>query len=87
MTLFRFTYYLGWREYVRPQVQLLRLENEDTRRVAAFLNKVTRALASDRPDGQQAMVWGGEQRGVGELVIEQLRGTSIHGLRSRRVSP
>ena len=31
-TLFRFAYYLGWREFVRTEVQLLRFENEgDTR--------------------------------------------------------
>jgi hypothetical protein len=52
-TLFRFAYYFGWREYVRTQVQLLRFENEDdTRLAAAFLNDVTRALASDKLDGR-----------------------------------
>lgn len=76
--MFRFAYYLGWREYVRTQVQLLRLENEeDTRRVVAFLNEVTRALASDRPDGQQAMAWSDEQRGIGKLMTEQQPGASF----------
>ena len=76
-TLFRFAYYLGWREYVRTQVQLLRFENEqDTRQVAAFLNDVTRALASDKPDGQHAMLWSDEQRGIGELMTEQPPGAS-----------
>jgi len=76
-TLFRFAYYLGWREYVRTQVQLLRFENEqDTRQVAAFLNDVTRALASDKPDGQQAMLWTDEQRGIGELMTGQPPGAS-----------
>jgi hypothetical protein len=77
-TLFRFAYYLGWREYVRRQVQLLRFDNEDdTRLTAAFLNDITRALASDSVDGQWAMLWADEQRGIGELMIELPPGSSF----------
>ena len=77
-TLFRFAYYLGWREYVRIQVQLLRFENEeDTRLAAAFLSDITRTLASDGLDGQWAMLWLDEQRGIGELMTEQLPGSSF----------
>jgi hypothetical protein len=77
-TLFRFAYYLGWREYIRTQVQLLRFDNEgDTRLAAAFLNDITRALASDQLDGQWAMLWGDEQRGIGELMTEQPPGVSV----------
>jgi hypothetical protein len=76
-TLFRFAYYLGWREFVRIQVQLLRFENaKGTRRVAGFLNDVTWVLASDQVDGQWAMLWGDEQRGIGELMIEDQSGDS-----------
>jgi len=76
-TLFRFAYYLGWREYVRTQVQLLPFENEeDTRLAATFLNDITRMLASDKLDGQWAMLWGDEQRGIGELMTEQPPGAS-----------
>jgi hypothetical protein len=76
-TLFRFAYYFGWREYVRTQVQLLRFENEeDTRQVAAFLNDISRALASGKPDAKQAMLWSDEQRGIGELMTEQPPGAS-----------
>jgi len=76
-TLFRFAYYLGWREYVRTQVQLLPFENEkDTRLAAAFLNNVTRILASDQLDGQWTMLWGDEQRGIGELMTDQPPGAS-----------
>ena len=87
-TLFRFAYYLGWREYVRIQVRLLRFENEeDTRLAAAFLSDITRTLASDGLDGQWAMLWLDEQRGIGELMTEQLPGSSfiIHRSRSRCV--
>ena len=77
-TLFRFAHYLGWREYIRSQVQLLRFENEeDTRLAAAFLNDITRALASDSLDGQWAMLWGDEQRGIGELMTDQPPGSSF----------
>jgi hypothetical protein len=76
-TLFRFAHYLGWREFVRTQVQLLRFENsKGTRRVAGFLNDVTWVLASDQVDGQWAMLWGDEQRGIGELMIEDQSGAS-----------
>jgi hypothetical protein len=76
-TLFRFARYLGWREYVRTEVQLLRFENEtDTRLVAGFLDDVSWVLASDRLDGEWAMLWGDEQRGIGELMTEPLSGAS-----------
>jgi hypothetical protein len=76
-TLFRIAYYLGWREFVRTEVQLLRFENEqDTRLVAGFLNDVTWVLASETLDGKPAMLWGDEQRGIGELMTERPPGTS-----------
>jgi hypothetical protein len=76
-TLFRFAYYLGWREFVRTQVQLLRFENnKDTRVAAAFLNDVTWVLASDGLDEGWAALWGDEQRGIGELMMEHPTGTS-----------
>ena len=76
-TLFRFARYLGWREYVREQVQLLRFENEkDTRLVAGFLDDVSWVLASDRLDGEWAMLWGDEQRAIGELMTEHLSDVS-----------
>ena len=77
-TLFRFAYYLGWREHIRTPVQLLPFENEeDTRLAAVFLNDITRALASDQLDGQWAMLWGDEQRGIGELMTERPSDSSL----------
>jgi hypothetical protein len=71
-TLFRFASYLGWREFLRTEVQLLRFQNEkDTRLAAWFLNDVTQMLASDKLDGTLAMLWADEQRGIGELMTEQ----------------
>jgi len=71
-TLFRFANYLGWREFLRVEVQLLRFENEqDTRLTSRCINDVTRVLASDKLDGTWAMLWGDEQRGIGELMTER----------------
>lgn len=71
-TLFRFANYLGWREFLRTEVQLLRFDNEqDTRSTAQFLNDVTWVLGSDKLDGRWAMLWGDEQRGIGELMTER----------------
>jgi hypothetical protein len=76
-TLFRLAYYPGWREFIRSEVQLLRFENEDdTRLTASFLNNITWVLASDKLDGTWAMLWGDEQRGIGELMIEKPSETS-----------
>jgi hypothetical protein len=70
-TLFRFAYYLCWRELVRTQVQLLRFKkHKDTRVAADFLGKFTWVLAADDLDEGWAMLWGDEQRGIGELMME-----------------
>jgi hypothetical protein len=70
-TLFRIANYLGWREYIRREVQLLRFENEkDTKLVAGLLNDVAWALSSDKLDGNWAMLWVDEQRGIGELMTD-----------------
>jgi hypothetical protein len=75
--LFRFAHYFGWRELVRTEVQLLRFEHEeDTRSAAGFLNDISEVLASDLLDGKWAMLWNDEQRGIGELMTEQLSGGS-----------
>ena len=76
-TLFRIAYYLGWREFVRTEVQLLRFADEkDTKLAAGFLNDVTWILASDELDGKRAWLWGDEQRGIGEMMTEHPSGAS-----------
>ena len=76
-TLFRFAHYFGWREFVRTEVQLLRFEREeDTRTTAWFLNDVTWVLAGDKLDRGWAMLWGDQQRGIGELMTERPPGAS-----------
>jgi hypothetical protein len=76
-TLFRFAYYFGWREFLLIKVQLMRFEDEDdTRVVSRLLNDVTWMLGSDKLDRAWAMLWGDEQRGIGELMTEQPPDTS-----------
>ena len=76
-TLFRFAQYFGWREFVRGEVQLLRFENEkDTQLVSGFLNDVAWIFSSDSLDGARAMLWADEQRGIGELMASDRRGSS-----------
>jgi hypothetical protein len=76
-TLFRFAHYLGWREFVRIKVQLLQFEKEeDTKTTAWLLNDLTWVLASDELDRAWAMLWGDEQRAIGELMTERPPGAS-----------
>jgi hypothetical protein len=79
-TLFRFASFFGWREVLRVRTQLLRFEKaEDTRRVADFLGAVALVLASDRFDGRRGMLWADEQRGIGELMIENEDRSVVRG--------
>jgi hypothetical protein len=72
-TQFRFAHYLGWREIVRTEVQLLRFEKEEeTRKTAWFLDDVTSVLASDELDHRGVSLWSDQQRGIGELMTERL---------------
>jgi hypothetical protein len=59
-------------------VQLLRFENEeDTRLVSGFLNDVASIFSSDLlEDGEWAMLWADEQRGIGELMAIDDDGSS-----------
>ena len=75
-TLFRFAQYFGWREFVRAEVQLLRFENEnDTRLVSKLLNDVTWIFSTHSYDGQRAMLWVDEQRGIGQLMATDRPGS------------
>jgi hypothetical protein len=76
-TLFRLAHYLGWRELVRTEVQLLQFEKkEDTKRTAWFLNDITSVLASDELDHHGVSLWSDQQRGIGELMTERSPGAS-----------
>ena len=51
-------------------------KEEDTRTTAWFLNDITWVLAGDKLDGAWAMLWGDQQRAIGELMTERPPGAS-----------
>jgi hypothetical protein len=68
-TLFRLAQYFGWTEILRRDIQFLSFpEATDTRRVANLQSEVARAFTRD-DYGHPMMIWGDEQRALGELMI------------------
>ena len=68
-TLFRLAQYFGWTEILRRDIQFLSFpEADDTRRVANLQSEVARTFTSDGY-GHKMMIWGDEQRALGELMI------------------
>jgi hypothetical protein len=68
-TLFRLAQYFGWTEILRRDIQFLSFpEADETRRVANLQSKVARAFTRDDL-GHAMMIWGDEQRALGELMI------------------
>jgi hypothetical protein len=76
-TLFRFAQYLAWTEIVHGYADRLRFEsNEATKEVADSIGNIAWILAGDRFDRtdeadfrtSQLMLWGDEQRAIGELM-------------------
>jgi len=70
-TLFRLAQYLGWTEILRRDIQFLSFpEADDTRRVAHLQSQIRRRLLSDEY-GPAMMIWGDEQRALGEQMIAE----------------
>jgi hypothetical protein len=68
-TAFRIAQYLGWREVVRVEAQLLRFESEaDTSRAAKLMGDVVWVFATDKLDKGRLALWAEDQRGIGELM-------------------
>jgi hypothetical protein len=68
-TLFRLAQYFGWTEILRRDIQFLSFpEADDTRRVANLQSEVAKTFTSDGY-GHAMMIWGDEQRALGELMI------------------
>jgi hypothetical protein len=68
-TLYVFAQFLGWREIIRREVQLLRFpRGRQTRAVTRLLGQITDTFLSDQY-GPQFMLWRVEQRGIGERLI------------------
>lgn len=72
-TLYLVGQYLGWTEILRRQIQFLDFsEVEETREVARLQAAIRDLLASDSEGmGKPFMIWRGEQRGIGEQMVEE----------------
>jgi hypothetical protein len=68
-TLFRLAQYFGWTEILRRDIQFLSFPEDDaTRRVAQLQSKISKRFLTDNPS-PALMIWGDEQRAIGELMI------------------
>jgi hypothetical protein len=68
-TLFRLAQYFGWTEILRRDIQFLSFPEDDaTRRVAQLQSKISKRFLTDDPS-PALMIWGDEQRAIGELMI------------------
>jgi hypothetical protein len=71
-TLYVVGQYFGWSEILRREIQFLSFsDSKQTRRVAGCQRRIVEAFQSDRPElGRPFLVWRGEQRAIGELMID-----------------
>lgn len=73
-TLFRLAQYFGWTEILRRDIQFLSFpEADDTRRVAHLQSEIAKRFLSDGYGGA-LMIWGDEQRALGERMIVEEHG-------------
>jgi hypothetical protein len=73
-TLFRLAQYFGWTEILRRDIQFLSFpEDDETRRVADLQSEIAKRFLSD-DYGPTLMIWGDEQRALGELMIVEEHG-------------
>jgi hypothetical protein len=73
-SLFRLAQYFGWTEILRRDIQFLSFpEDDETRRVAHLQSEIAKRFLSD-DYGPALMIWGDEQRALGELMIVEEHG-------------
>jgi len=72
-TLYVVAQYLGWSEILRREIQFLSFaDTERTRAVADRQQRVVELFQSDDPAlGRSFLIWRGEQRAIGERMIER----------------
>jgi hypothetical protein len=75
-TLYVFAQYFGWSEILRRDIQFLSFsKTEQTRNVAKTQYEIVQDFQDDRPElGRPFLLWRGEQRAIGELMIEEAPG-------------
>jgi hypothetical protein len=76
-TLFRLAQYFGWTEILRRDIQFLSFpEDEETRRVAHLQSEISKRFLTNEY-GPELMIWGDEQRAIGELMIVEEYGNVL----------
>ncbi len=69
-TAFLIAQFFGWTEIIRQEVQFIDFaESDKTRRLSEIRDEIYTLWQTDRFD-DPFMIWAGEQRGIGELMIE-----------------
>ena len=68
-TFFRLAQYFGWTEILRRDIQFLSFPQDDeTRRVTHLQSEISKRFLTDI-HGPALMIWGDEQRAIGERMI------------------
>jgi hypothetical protein len=75
-TLFVIAQYFGWSEILRSEIQFLSFsDSEQTRTVNACQSRIVQLFQSDEAAlGRPFLLWRGEQRAIGELMIDTVSG-------------
>jgi hypothetical protein len=75
-TLYVVAQYFGWSEILRREIQFLSFSDSTrTRAVAKRQREIVEVFQSDEPElGRPLLIWRGEQRAIGELMIEPANG-------------
>lgn len=75
-TLYVVGQYFGWSEILRREIQFLSFsDSKRTRSVAVCQQRIVDAFQSDAPElGRPFLLWRGEQRAIGELMIDHEAG-------------
>src|SRR3954470_17890533 len=77
-TLYVVGQYFGWSEILRREIQFLSFsDSERTRAVADCQREIVELFQSDRDElGRPFLIWRGEQRAIGELMIDREAGAT-----------
>jgi hypothetical protein len=92
-TLYVVAQYFGWSEILRREIQFMSFsDSSKTRAVARRLRRIVELFQSDDPElGRAFLVWRGEQRAIGECMIDrtddQVQCLGYAGFLDRRDAP
>jgi hypothetical protein len=75
-TLYVVAQYFGWTEILRREIQFMNFsDSKQSRDVADRLRHVVGSFQDDDPElGRAFLIWRGEQRAIGELMIQEKEG-------------